>query len=172
MDQFVFGGVGIAQLRDQKSVLQMRADADHDFFLAEGFENVIHSAGAEAFDNVLGFLFCGDEHHGGGIHAMTPAQLATGLKSVHPRQHHVEQHQIGLKGRVSFQGRLAAVRFLENISFVEKDAAQNAQVDAVVVHQQNFASAHGNKCGWFGKRGHVVNHRIGPFRLGKPPCKN
>ncbi len=69
-EKTVLGGVGLAQLLDQRflllrqqEVVQVGPDAGEDLLRLEGLGQVVHPAGGQALDDVVGFVLGRDEHH-------------------------------------------------------------------------------------------------------------
>ena len=100
-EEFVFGGVGLAELIDEQGllldeqpVLQVGADAGDRLFGADRLGQVIDSTSAQALDDIVGFTFGGDEDDRGGFFAVALAELAAGLESVDAWHHDIEQDDV------------------------------------------------------------------------------
>ena len=124
-EELVFGGVGLAELIDEQglllheqAVLQVGADARDRLLGADGFGEVIDTAGAQALDHIIGFAFGGDKNDWGGFFAIALAELAAGLESVDARHHDIEQHQLRAERIVHLQRFFARVGFGDRKAFL------------------------------------------------------
>lgn len=117
-----------------------RLHARQQFAHAEGLGHVVVRAQLQAAHDVkLGAP--GSEHDD--WHAGPLPQLGTESEAVHPRQHHVEQHQVGRAPRNRLQSRLGLDHTLHGVARVAQAALEDAPQRRVVVHQQH---AGGSPC--------------------------
>ena len=75
------------------------------------------------------------------------AQASAGFEAVDPRQHHVEQDQVGLVVRINRQGFFAGIRGGERVTFLPQDSLQDADVHQIIVHHQNLQTVDGLRNG-------------------------
>jgi hypothetical protein len=94
-------------LVDPRHALQQAGDASQQFRVVEGFRNVVVGAAGQAAD-AIGVLGLGRKHDDRQVgvprfvDAIATAHAAAQVDAAHTWQHHVQQHQVGLRLREQF----------------------------------------------------------------------
>ena len=100
----------------------MRAHPRPHYRGADGFGQVVHTAGGKAFDLIGNIVQGRDKNHGHGGRLRLGLERAADRVAIHARHHHIEQNQIGrvfprqLQRPLAISGELQAVLLLQHLA--------------------------------------------------------
>ena len=117
----------------------MRVDASQQFLGDEGLGDVIDGAGVEGAQQQFAILHRGEEDHRHRCQRGVAAELLQQLEAVHPRHHHVQQHEVRRLAFRELQRLRAAGGRQYLVAVPLQQGADDAQVRRLIVDDEDPA---------------------------------